>query len=345
MKTSAIVDALPKSPAAAGVASVASAHAGAAKPLSRRQWRQLGLISLAALGVFAFMRWLPTGTNLSHMDFRVDAPNAIEFCDPSNPQFIPVVAVASPVSLTVDAPPARAGERVQATATLRTASGKAIAAEDLLVVHTRRLHLLIADPALADYQHVHPEPTRTPGEWSFAFTPRAAGTYRVFADFTPAATNRGLYAHADVEVGPALVAGPEAMREVGTVAETTKVTAASSGFVERDGFRFALTPAAPPIRAGQPADLKFTVSRLGGGVVPLRPVMDAFAHLVAFDQSRSGFAHLHPAQLDLSRRPDAQQPALDFKITIPKSGRYVIWAQVDLDGRDTFVPFWFEVVE
>lgn len=345
MKEPAIADTSPKSSPAAGVANVASSQIAPDKSLSRRQWRQLGLISLAAIGVFAFMRWLPTGTNLSHMDFRVDTPNAIEFCDPSNPQFIPVVAVASPVSLTVNASPTRAGERVQATAMLRTASGKAIAAEDLLVVHTRKLHLLIADPALADYQHVHPEPTRTPGEWSFAFTPRAAGTYRVFADFTPAATNRGLYAHADMEVRPVVSGESGSAGAAGIDAATTSAADVSVGSVDREGFRFTLTPATVPIRAGRPADLKFTVTRLGGGEVPLRPVMDAFAHLVAFDQSRSGFAHLHPAQLDLARPPDTQHPALDFKITIPKPGRYVIWAQVDLEGRDTFVAFWFDVAE
>jgi hypothetical protein len=29
---------------------------------------------------------------------------------------------------------------------------------------------------------------------------------------------------------------------------------------------------------------------------------------------------------------------------IPSAGRYVIWAQVNLDGSEVFAPFWFEVV-
>ena len=70
--------------------------------LSVQQWRQVGVISAVALAIFAVLRWLPTGTSLSHMDFRVDAKNSIEFCDPLNPQFIPVVAVASPVSLSLE---------------------------------------------------------------------------------------------------------------------------------------------------------------------------------------------------------------------------------------------------
>lgn len=302
------------------------------------QRRQVLLITAGAVAIFLIFRWLPTGTNLSHMDFRVDprAKNAIEFCDPLNPQFIPVVTMRSPVTMTVRLPeqPA-AGRRVEGHLTLRTGSGKPIAPEDLQVMHTRKLHLLIVDPTLADYQHVHPEPSRTAGEWSFSFTPTRAGVYRVFADFTPSATLRGLYASSDVSV-----AGANAPPGIVTTATDRRLVRP----VERSGVRFALIPSAQPIRAGQPVGLKFSMSRADGGAVPLEPVMGAFAHLVAFDEARSGFAHLHPSETDLSKRPDATTPELNFKLTIPRAGRYVIWAQVDVEGREVFVPFWFEVV-
>ncbi len=73
--------------------------------------------------------------------------------------------------------------------------------------------------------------------------------------------------------------------------------------------------------------------------------MGAWAHLVAFDLARSGFAHLHPAETDLLKAPAAKNPVLNFKLTIPRAGRYVIWAQVNLAGREEFVPFALEVVE
>lgn len=301
--------------------------------LTPRQWRQLGVITAAAIGIFAVLRWLPTGTTLSHMDFRVDATNAIEFCDPLNPQFIPVVAVASPVSLTIASSPARMGEPVDASVVLKTSNGKPIATNDLLVVHTKRLHLLIADPSLTDYQHVHPEPTGAPGEWSFQFTPRSSGEYRVFADFTPAATGRGLYATTDLGVEPTQIGKTD-----------TSVVAATAPAPVGD-YLFALTPATQPLRAQQPVDLKFTITQPNGGEVPLEPVMDAYAHLVAFDTARSGFAHLHPMLADPSQVPDLVHPTLDFKITIPSAGRYVIWAQVNLAGEEKFVPFWFDVVQ
>jgi hypothetical protein len=301
------------------------------RALSPSQWGRIALITAIAAALFVTVRELPTGTNLSHMDFRVQGGNVIEFCDPANPQFLPVVAVRSPVTLAVAASgPARAGGDVRATLTLTTFSGKPIAPEDLQVVQTRRIHLLIADPSLDDYQHVHPVPGRAPGEWTFQFHPRFGGAYRIFADFTPVATNRGLYSETELEVD-----GPRSPVAAGTQA--------LSWTAEAGGYAFALTPASIPVRAGVPASLTLSVRRPGGGAVPLMPVMGAFAHLVAFDAQRSGFAHIHPDQTDLSRAPDPIRPDFTFRVTIPSAGRYVIWSQVNLGGAETFAPFWFEV--
>ena len=302
-----------------------------ARGAAPRPGLQALVITAAAAALFAVVRMLPTGTNLSHMDFRVQGANVIEFCDPANPQFLPVVSVRSPVTLSVTtAAPPQAGADVQAKLVLTTFSGKPIAPEDLQVVQTRRIHLLIVDPSLDDYQHMHPTPGRRPGEWDFTFRPRFGGAYRIFADFTPVATNRGLYSEAEVAVA-------------GAPNPVAAGTQAPSWTADEDGYHFALTPAAPPIRAGVPADLRLTVTRIGGGPVPLEPVMDAFAHLVAFDASRSGFAHILPREADVTRKPDPLEPSFRFRVMIPAPGRYVLWSQVDLAGKETFAPFWFDV--
>lgn len=305
------------------------------QPLDRRAWRQIAIITVVALALFAVFRWLPTGTNLSHMDFRAaDAKNSIEFCDPLNPQFIPVVEVQSPVAMALTPSGAVVpGQEARFTLTLKTATGKPIAPEDLVVTHTRLLHLLIIDPWLNDYQHVHPEPGARPGEWTFAFTPKREGKYRVFADFTPVVTGRGLYASTDVQVGSSGL--PKLL--------TMVLHHDPSWVMERDGYRFALVPGVQPVRAKQPVDLKLVITRADGQPVPMQPVMGAFAHLVAFDEARSGFAHLHPNEVNPLTPPDAVKPVLNFKITIPAAGNYVIWAQLNLGGRETFVPFWFDV--
>jgi hypothetical protein len=310
--------------------SSASETTAPAPTLNRSQLRAALLITAAAIGLYLLMRWLPIGSDLSHMDFRVAEKGAIEFCDPNSPQFIPVISAKSPVemSLRSDVSPTR-GKPVNFTLTMRTASGKPIGPADLLVAHTRKLHLLIVDPTLNDYQHLHPEPGRTPGEWVFSMVPERAGTYRVFADFTPAATARGLYAAVDFEVPG----------DVARVVRSTNTTWQSGG------YNFTLdTP--PLMHAGRTAELKFRIESQGATKrpVPLQPVMDAYAHLVAFDDERTGFAHLHPNETNLAQPPDALRPELTFKVLIPRSGRYVVWAQINLAGKDVFVPFWVEVL-
>jgi hypothetical protein len=296
---------------------------------SRRR-RQIILITVAAVVLYVVVRFLPTGSNLNHMDFRMTGKGVLDFCDPANPQFIPVVQVRSPVVLTLkaDRDPAL-NQPINFTLTMRTASGKPIAPEDLLVAHTRKLHLLVVDPTLSDYQHIHPEPGKRAGEWTFTMAPERPGLYRVFADFTPAATSRGLYASVDFTVP-------------GTVATITR---SPNNTWQAAGFNFELI-APQDFHARQPVDLKLRITSQGAvkTPVPLQPVMGAFAHLVAFDEARSGFAHLHPNEIDLSQPPDQLQPELTFKVTIPQPGRYVIWGQVNIAGIEIFVPFWIEVL-
>ena len=294
------------------------------------RWRQVVLITAGALALYAAFRALPTGTNLHSNDFNLQGKGMVELCDPSNPQFIAVTTARSPVSMTLrENPPAARGGETRLIIALSTATGKPVGPADLLVEHTRKLHLLVVDPTLNDYQHLHPEPGETYGEWTVAFTPRLAGVYRVFADFVPLPTGRSLYASADLSVKG--------------VTEFLKPR--FSWDAELEGYHFKLTPDVP-MRAGQAANLAFDISRRDGTGVPLELVMDAYAHLVAFDQKQSGFAHLHPLAEGASgvvAPPDATQPRLNFRITIPNAGVYVIWAQVKIVGRELFAPFWFEV--
>ena len=299
-----------------------------ASPLLVRQQWQIALITAGALVLFVLVRRLPTGTNLAHVDFQVSGGTSLQVCDPANPAFIPVVAVKSPVSMTLatDVPPAL-GRPMRVALVLRTASGKPIGPQDLLVTHTKLLHLMVVDPSLRDYQHLHPVPSRVPGEWTVEFTPRRAGLYRVFADFTPAATARGLYAMAEL-----MVPG-----------QPDLPPATDNWVYEAEGWRFVLTADAP-LRARAVVNLALTVESIGARrSVPLEPVMGAYAHLVAIDTARSGFAHLHPQQSDLSRSLDPFLPRLTFQVQIPDAGRYVIWSQVKIDGQERFAPFWVAV--
>ena len=316
--------------------------------LTRRQFRQIALITAVAIGLFVLVRWLPTGTNLGHMDFRIAGGNSVEFCDPANPQFLPVVAVPSPVSMTLTAATAKRGQAQAFVLTLRTVTGKPIGPDDLAVAHTRKLHLLLVDPSLRDYQHLHPEPGDVVGEWTFSLTPHRSGLYRVFADFVPMATGRGLYAVAEFTVPgvpdgaagfvPANLAS-DRMAGVKSAPPREDELDRSEPWGVPDGYRFTLSTSPAELRPREMLDLTLAIERVDGGAVLLGPVMGAFAHLVAFDQQRLGFAHLHPNETDITRPPDAVHPRLTFKVTLPQAGVYVVWAQVNLEGREVFAPF------
>jgi hypothetical protein len=302
--------------------------------LTKPQRRQLVLITLGAVALFVVVRLLPTGTNMPHYDYVPAGQSSVQFCDPGNPQFLPATQVQSPVTMTLaTAGPALAGQPVQAILTLKTYGGKPIGPDDLATAHAKKLHLLIIDPTLTDYQHVHPAPAGAPGAWAFTFTPHAGGSYRFFADFVPIVTGNGLYAWADM-----------AVKGEPAHSERVRDDALHPSWVsDKEGYRFTLTPSAQPIRASKLVDLKFTIERIGGGPVPLQVIMNAFAHLVAFDDQRSGFAHMHPQEYDITKPPDAVHPVLSFKLQLPRAGRYVIWSQVLIAGREIFAPFWFNV--
>lgn len=295
-------------------------------PLSRAQWRQIGLLTLGAAGVLVGLRFFRPRPELTHMDFVAGGPGSLEFCNPANPRFLPVVERVSPVLLTVrtEAPPVT-GKAVAAVIVLRTNTGKPIGPRDLLPTATQKMSLLIIDPALADFQAVQPEPA-APGEWRFAFTPRRPGPYRIFADFTPSATGQEMYASVDLGVSP------------GAGAEMPPPRPAASGPIEDDGLRYTLLPA--QVRAREPVDLNFTVTHRDGSAISLQSIDGTQARLVALDQRRTGFVNLSPN----SAVGEGSSSRLVFKVTIPDPGNYFIWSRINNGRTEVAGPFSLKVI-
>ena len=78
-----------------------------------------------------------------------------------------------------------------------------------------------------------------------------------------------------------------------------------------------------------------------GNALTLRPVMGAFAHMVAFDSKLRGFAHLHPLENVLpANESDSHRGPLTFSFIPPGNGIYRLWAQVRIgEEAETFIPF------
>ncbi len=112
------------------------------------------------------------------------------------------VALTEPITTVTaqieGAAPLEVGKEFKGTLRLRTLEGKPLGVNELMVIHTQPIHLLIVDQSLGDYHHEHPVPTANLGEFTFVFTPTKPGPYRVFADLVPSVTGRQEYARTDI---------------------------------------------------------------------------------------------------------------------------------------------------
>jgi hypothetical protein len=221
------------------------------------------------------------------------------------------------------------GKRATVTVRLtRKKDGAPITPDDLLIVHTERIHLLIVDESLTDYHHEHPRPTGTPGEYEFAFTPRKQGSYRIFADIVPGVSNVQEYAVCDL---PGAVKHGEAIAKLGSPG-----TSSAGGLL----FNLGWNTGGLPVRAKQPVSVAVSVAdSQGRAFADLEPLMGAYAHVVAFHEDRTTVLHIHPTGAEPQKPQDRGGPKFLFRFWAPKPGFFRLYLQVQVGGRSLFAPF------
>lgn len=281
--------------------------------------------------IYGFFHFLPSlaPERPTHFLRQVTGDPSPELCDFSSLGFTEVNQGRSPLIMRIrpHSEP-RAGEELRVTAALGRPSGRVVSFSDLEERHTEKFHLLIVDPSLGDYQHEHPAPTSIAGEYEFTFIPRHGGNYRFFADVVPVVTGRPVQAVADL-----VIAGSE-----GRLPDL-------SARALVDGYAFSLTLPEGGVRARRPAILVLQVrSQTEGDTAALEPVMGSWAHIVAFEGERSGFAHMHPLREGLDLELDPYEPEIEFMFFAERPGVYIVWAQVKIGGEERFAPFSLEVL-
>lgn len=234
----------------------------------------------------------------------------------------------------VDAP-LKPGSTAQGTIQLHTLDGQPVALEDLLVTHTRPIHLLLSGPDQKDFHHAAAAATATAGEFRFAFTPALPGSYRLWAGVVPAATGLQEYLFADL---PAALQPPPAEKDEKELFATAA-----------DGLKFQLFITASQgfaAREGRTQMLRIDVADADGKPVrKLEPLMNAFAHLIGFYADGQTVVQLHPTGGDILRQELRGGPSLTFKFYAPKAGLLKLYCQVRVDGREIVAPLAIRVRE
>jgi hypothetical protein len=241
----------------------------------------------------------------------------LALCLPALAQNMPA-ASATGMTLALAAP-LEAGKPTSVTLHLQKPDGTLLDDAALRQVHAQRLHLLVVDPSLTDYHHIHP--VYKNGVWTFPFTPAVSNGYRVFADITPEATGKQEYVFAPLgDIVPA------------DVLEAPSLT------VTQGDFTFALRFDSAP-RSDEFVIARLKITKKGVPFAGLEPVLGAFAHVVGFTADGASVVHVHPAG-DEPRSDKARGgPRLDLHITPQKPGFVKFFAQFRIEGKDVFVPF------
>ena len=289
------------------------------------------VLSFIFIGAYFVLRALPDAQcGFLHYVEIVNADGEIELCATNHAGFLDLTRLSYPVIAdlrTVSAP--RAGDEVQVDLHLETSGGMSIAAHELAVTHTEKMHIMLIDPSLQDYHHVHPKSGGLDGIYRFSFTPNKAGNYRVFTEIVPLRSRRQAIALSEFEV----TGKPN----------DAKFKRSIQSLV--NGVHFELVGAPEVLKTGRDYSLDLNVRNEDGSSIILETVMGSKGHMVAFDAEAKGFAHMHPVDDVITSRTAGlggvgrEDSELTFLFNVPNPGWYRLFAQIQVKGEALFGHF------
>ncbi|MEU4080580.1 hypothetical protein DEJ45_15810 [Streptomyces venezuelae] len=208
-------------------------------------------------------------------------------------------------TLALETPVAAAGKSVLKFS-IKDATGRKVTA--FTTEHGKELHFIVASRDLNTFRHLHPVKAAD-GTWSVDADLPAAGGYKAFADFKPAAPGaKGVTLGADLSVP-----GAYAPKPLPAVAPTATV----------DGYQVRLGGVLDPGKAGE---LKLTVTKGGKPVTDLEPYLGAYGHLVALRDGDLAYLHVHPNE-------GGPGPDVSFTATAPSAGTYRLFLDFQHEGK------------
>jgi hypothetical protein len=172
-----------------------------------------------------------------------------------------------------------AGKSTAYRFTVAGKDGKPVTA--FAVDQTKRMHFYAIRSDLTGFQHVHPV-MAADGTWTADLGALTSGSWRLFASFTP---------DSGPGKGTALVLS-RTVTVPGAFTKTQLPGASTSAQV--DGYAVTVTG---DLMAGMENPLTVRVTKAGKPVTDLQPYLDAYAHLTAFHQGDTAFAHVRPATM------------------------------------------------
>jgi hypothetical protein len=190
-------------------------------------------------------------------------------------------------------------------------------------VHERNMHLIVVRKDLNNFQHLHPTFQHT-GEFTLPDLKLPSdGQYRIFADFTPTASQMG----PDGEKLPVTV-----FQDV-NVGDLAKYKPQSIGAIDEvktfQGYDIQMTNDPQPVTASSMNMVSFDIKKDGKAVTNLENYLGALGHSVVLREGTLDFTHAHPLTTSSSK----QTGRVDFHVNFPMEGKYKLFTQFQHQGQ------------
>lgn len=224
----------------------------------------------------------------------------------------------------VDASPVKQGEPCRLDFRLVDAMTHAPVDPGMLrEVHEHRLHTMIVNDSLTDYQHLHPRFNSATGLFTCNFTPNSGENYTAWHDYTLEGAAKASQCQNSLPKQTAMKVPPSIRHSNESAADGLQITMECT----------------PPLEAGKSSVLRVSVMDAGGQPVSnLEPIMGAYAHLAGFSRDNQHFIHTHP----MGEHPASNGrggPVLEFHVEPNHSGPTKFFLQVKRDGKEITLPF------
>lgn len=256
---------------------------------------------------------------------------------------------AEPTSLPVGKP---------ATWTLKitdNASGQPVKTFD--EVHDKLMHLIVVKNDLSWFNHIHPAHK---GNGSFVVTTTLpkAGTYKLYADYTPTGKAQEVPQHefatgAEQPSTPSVLLVPDKMQGAWLSKKVMSHTEGQPEGQPGGTYEVAMMPMPTPLVAGQESMLHFQVRDANGKPIKdLQPYLGALGHCVILSSDTKSYLHSHPVEEGMeggtkdkmgamgemknmkhSVPPKSGGPDVMFHTSFPSAGLYKTWGQFMHKGK------------
>ncbi len=219
------------------------------------------------------------------------------------------------------------------------------------------MHLIVVSRDLGWFNHIHPKYEGN-GTFKVTTTLPKAGSYKLYADYTPKGRTQEVAPHEFATAGSEVSAvnvslSPDKLNEGPWL--TKQVMSHPEGEPNGKGgamYQIALMPMPFPAKAGADTMLHFQVRDAKGvPVKDLQPYLGAMGHCVILSDDTKQYLHSHPMEAgeegkphDMSKmgdmsamkhsaQPKSGGPDVMFHTNMPAAGNYKAWGQFMHKGK------------